>query len=140
MRRLFAILLGFTAAALAAGLTIALLLHGGALKPGDAGWFATWAILTAWSVAGFTVLPFVVAVALAEARGLRSVLWWLALGAALGIAAHGLVAFTGAPDRAAQRLVAFVVAGVVGGLAYWAVAGRNAGTGFARRGRTPTAA
>jgi hypothetical protein len=140
MRRVLSIAIGCTAGALAAGLTIALFLHGAALRPGDAGWFATWTILAAGSVAGFAVLPFAAAVALAETRGLKSVLWWLALGAALGIAAHLLVAFTGDPGRGASRLLAFLAAGVVGGFVYWAVAGRNAGAGSARQGRTTSAA
>lgn len=133
MRRILSILAGCTAAALAAGLTIALSLHGPALQPGDAGWFATWTILAAWSVAKLALLPWLAAAAIAEARGLRSVPWWPALGAIIGFAAERLLPFTGDPERATPRLVAFVAAGVVGGLVYWAVTGRKAGIGVSRQ-------
>jgi hypothetical protein len=125
--RLLLIAAGYGAAVLAAGLAIGLGLHGPALGWSDAGWFAGWTLLAAWSVAGFALLPALAAIALAEKRGVRSLLPWPAFGAVLGLAAHLLLAFTGDPDRAIARLSVFLVAGLVGGTVYWLVAGRRAG-------------
>jgi hypothetical protein len=132
MLRLLSIAAGYGAAALAAGLVIGLGLHGPALGWSDAGWFAGWVLLAALSVAVFALLPSVAAIALAEKRGLRSLLPWSAFGAVLGLAAHVLVAFTGDPAGAAARLSAFGIAGLVAGFVYWIVAGRLSGAGLGR--------
>ena len=129
MPRLLLVAVGYAAAVLAAGLVIGLALHGPALRWGDAGWFATWVLLAAGSVAAVAVLPFAVAVAFAETRGICAPWPWPAFGVALGLAAHGLLRFTGDPADAVARLLAFAAAGCVAGLVYWLVAGRRAGEG-----------
>ncbi len=78
------------------------------------------------------ILPMALAaIAAAEARRWRSWVYWGLVGAAIGICGYWAYRNMGsavAPVMTAGRaLVSFAVMGLLGGLAYWWVAGRNAG-------------
>ena len=77
-------------------------------------------------VAGtFAAIPMLIVVAIAEARGWRSLVVHLAAGAAIGTAT-GLIA-AGASGEALGGMLAGVLAGMLGSVVYWAIAGRRAG-------------
>ena len=83
-------------------------------------------------VSGFALLPAVVVVALTETLNIRSVLAYAIGGAVVGLACYlGLVPFdtdTMRFDGIVRRHLEVVTgAGIVGGLIYWLIAGRNAG-------------
>ena len=83
-------------------------------------------------VSGFALLPAVAIVALTEALNIRSVLAYAIGGAVVGLACYlGLIPFdtdTMRFDGIVRRHLEVVTgAGIVGGLVYWLVAGRNAG-------------
>ena len=72
--------------------------------------------------AAVLAIPTLVAIILAELRGLRSPVFWAAYGGGLGLIATVLAAAFG------MNLPAFIVGGAIGGLVFWAMAGRKAGT------------
>jgi hypothetical protein len=81
---------------------------------------------------GFALLPAVVVVAITEAFNIRSVLAYAIGGAAVGLACYlGLVPFDTDTLRfdgiVRRHLEVMTGAGIVGGLIYWVIAGRNAG-------------
>jgi hypothetical protein len=140
-------LLGFVAAAIAGGCTLALfvttprelaILPAAAL--GDAlastGWLA---LAAATSIALFGAPFALLAAALGEARGFRGAAFY----AAIGVIAAGLAFLTlyvGEPGTApgpasAYALAAFAATGLIAGLAYWLVAGRLAGSAERRATR-----
>lgn len=93
-------------------------------------------------VSGFALLPAVVVVAITEAFAIRSILAYAVGGGAVGLACYlGLVPFDPATMRfdgvIRRHLEIMTGAGIVGGLIYWVVAGRNAGAWRARRGGLP---
>jgi hypothetical protein len=93
-------------------------------------------------VAVFAALPAAVAIIYGESHGYRSLRFYAGAGAATGaISALGWpLLLSGASPRGLQWpsaegaaalgiwIVTLAVAGLVGGLAYWALAGRSAGT------------
>jgi Na+/proline symporter len=83
-------------------------------------------------VSGFALLPAIVIVAITEAFNIRSVLAYALGGAVVGLACYlGLIPFDPATmtfDGIVRRhLEVMSGAGIVGGLIYWVIAGRNAG-------------
>jgi hypothetical protein len=80
-------------------------------------------------IALLALLPAIAVIALAEAFRLRSVVFYAAAGGLLAFAlGHGLGFTSVPPDLALAPLVeAFAASGIVAGLAYWLIAGRDAG-------------
>lgn len=133
---------GYVWACVAAALVLAL----GALGPQWNGFFASFGFQSAhaqsaamWTVVGlgafviFCVgfLPTLLVIVITEGFGLRSIIVYGVIGAALALVmAYGLDfgGFIAAPgsDLAREREV-FAAAGIAGGLVYWLFAGRRAG-------------
>ena len=80
-------------------------------------------------IAMLALLPAIAVIAVAEALRLRSAVFYAAAGGLLALAlCHGLGFTAAAPDVAiAPWIEAFAASGIVAGLAYWLIAGRNAG-------------
>jgi hypothetical protein len=83
-------------------------------------------------VSGFALLPAVAVVVLTEALNIRSVLAYAIGGAVVGLACYlGLIPFDTDAMRfdgiVRRHLEVVTGAGIVGGLIYWLIAGRNAG-------------
>ena len=80
-------------------------------------------------IALLALLPAIAVIAVAEAFRLRSVVFYAAAGGLLAFAlGHGLGFTSMPPDLALAPLVeAFAASGIVAGLAYWLIAGRDAG-------------
>jgi hypothetical protein len=83
-------------------------------------------------VSGFALIPAVAVVTITEAFDVRGVLAYAIGGAAVGLACYlGLVPFDTEAMRfdgiVRRHLEVVTGAGIVGGLIYWLIAGRNAG-------------
>ncbi|HEY0329729.1 MAG TPA: hypothetical protein VGC77_11580 [Rhodopseudomonas sp.] len=83
-------------------------------------------------VSGFALLPALIVVLITEAFSIRSILAYALGGAAVGLACYlGLVPFDPAAMRfdgiVRRHLEIMTGAGIVAGLVYWVIAGRNAG-------------
>jgi hypothetical protein len=83
-------------------------------------------------VSGFALLPAMIVVAITEAFYVRSVLAYAVGGALVGLACYlGLIPFDPATLRfdgiVRRHLEVMTGAGIVAGLIYWMIAGRNAG-------------
>ena len=81
---------------------------------------------------GFALLPALVIVAITELFDVRSALVYAIGGAVVGLACYlGLIPFDPATLRfdgiVRRHLEVMTGAGIVGGLIYWLIAGRNAG-------------
>src|SRR5882724_10987585 len=83
-------------------------------------------------ISGFALLPALIVVAITEAFYIRSVLAYALGGALVGLACYlGLIPFD--PDTmrfdgiVRRHLEVMTGAGIVAGLIYWMIAGRNAG-------------
>jgi hypothetical protein len=134
---LFAILLGLCLAAVAAGLVVVLAVlfpewSELALGPLDETGFTLVLAFGLIFVSGVALVPALIVVALTEAFGIRQPLAYAAGGALSGAACYlGLVPF----DTDTMRFVGIIRrdleimsgAGIIAGLVYWLVAGRNAG-------------
>lgn len=136
--RLFVILIGFFAACLAGGMIVV-----GALLfpefsdlgagPVDQG---TFDILLGFGfifVSGFALLPAMLIVAITEAFYIRSALAYAVGGGLVGLACYlGLVPFDSATLQfegiVRRHLEIMTGAGIVAGVVYWMIAGRNAGS------------
>ena len=93
---------------------------------------AIWAIVAIGApIIGFVAfLPALLIVAVAEGFGWRSVILYAAMGGALALAlSYGidLTGDVGEPDFAREREV-LAASGIAGGLVYWLIAGRKAGS------------
>ncbi len=137
--RFLVIVFGFSIAVFVAGLVGTFGLYRGLESDvGYAAFFAGTAVLAITAAAHTTFVPFVVLVLLAEALRLRSALVYLFAGGA--IAAYAMLAnVVSAIDLGDRRMLVAVAAGIVGGFAYWAVAGRMAGDFRERRYVAPSA-
>jgi hypothetical protein len=90
---------------------------------------------TATFVGGVAAVPAFIAIVIAEIFALRTVIFHLVAGGAIGLAAHLIGPVSEEPiSRADAQL--FLATGCVGGLVYWLVAGRSAGSDR-RVNRTP---
>lgn len=79
---------------------------------------------------GFSFVPALILIILAEARGYRSSLFYCVAGAFLGLAAAGgSLPFSDGRSLPESSLwiATMAGAGIVGGFVYWLLAGRNAG-------------
>jgi hypothetical protein len=125
--------LGFIAACVAAGCMAALGLIGPEyLHIDSSGWYLVGAIPMMFWIATIAFLPATIAIILAECLGWRSALYYLLVGGLIGATAIHLTTQSGALDFADRPNVTLLAAGFVGGFVYWLIAGRLAGTGFAR--------
>ncbi|MDE2061160.1 MAG: hypothetical protein KGJ00_02010 [Bradyrhizobium sp.] len=127
--RLLKIILGYVAAALVAGIMplcgyvlVLRIAYGPMLAPVIAS--AAWTFL---KMAGISLLPAVTVVALAEHFSVRAVFAYVLLGVAvlIGCTVY-LVRYDGLAFNFAV-LSAMTSAGMVAGLVYWRIAGRDAG-------------
>ena len=145
--QLFLILIGYAAATLAASAFIHAIFIGSAGFDGEeARWIAAGSFyvsvpVVALFVGYFAFLPAVVAIGIAEALGARDWLFHAIAGGLVGGSVVALFWYTSGsialppstlgPDpmlRSPMVLLSLLAAGMVGGIAYWAVAGRLAGT------------
>jgi hypothetical protein len=135
--RVFVILFGFFAACLVAGgiVVCAILfpemsaLDTGGLDPDALNILLGFGFIF---VSGFALLPALVIVVITETFDVRSALAYAIGGAVVGLACYlGLIPFDPATLRfdgiVRRHLEVMTGAGIVGGLIYWMIAGRNAG-------------
>src|SRR5450631_2344491 len=135
--RLFVILFGFLAACLVAGIIVvcAVLfpefsdLGNGPIDQGALNIVLGFGFIF---ISGFALLPAMVVVAITEAFYIRGALSYAVGGGVIGLACYlGLVPFD--PDTlrfegiVRRHLEIMTGAGIVAGLVYWMIAGRNAG-------------
>lgn len=147
--RLFAILIGYAAATFAASAFLHVVWSSGAGLGGEASGFVVGSIAVSAGIlavmfANFAFLPAAVFIGLSEIAGWRDWLAYALAGAAVAIlvTAAGRYGIDGTvfldppgPPRPRQglpggpgALAETVAAGLVGGIAYWLVAGRSAGS------------
>jgi hypothetical protein len=136
--RLFAILFGFLFACLAAGMIVvgavlfpefSDLSMGGTIDQSALNVVLGFGFIF---ISGFALLPALIVVLITEAFYIRSVLAYAVGGAVVGAACYlGLVPFDPATlhfDGIVRRHLEIMTgAGIVAGLIYWMIAGRNAG-------------
>jgi hypothetical protein len=135
--RLFAIMFGFLAACLVAGgiVVFALLFPefsdfgAGQINPDAINILLGFGFIF---VSGFALLPALVVVAITEAFYIRGVLTYAVGGAIVGVVGYlSLIPFDPATmqfDGIVRRHLEIMTgAGIVAGLIYWVIAGRNAG-------------
>jgi hypothetical protein len=135
--RLFVILLGFIAASIVAGAIVvgAVLFPAlsdfadGPIDPSALNIVLGFGFIF---VSGFALLPAMIVVAITEAFYVRSALAYAVGGGVVGLACYlGLVPFDPATLRfdgiVRRHLEIMTGAGIVAGLVYWIIAGRNAG-------------
>jgi len=145
--RLFAILFGFFAACLVAGMIVVVAvlfpefsdLGGGPIDPTVLNIVLGFGFIF---VSGFALLPAMLVVAITEAFYIRSVLAYAVGGGLVGLACYlGLVPFDPATLRfdgvVRRHLEIMTGAGIVAGLVYWMIAGRNAGAWRTPRRQSP---
>ena len=135
--RLFVIAIGFLFASIAAGLVVVGMLLFPELSQIADGPIDTDALNIVMGfgfifVSGFALLPALVVMLITEAFSIRSALAYAIGGALVGVACYlGLVPFDPATlhfDGIIRRHLEIMTgAGIVGGMMYWLVAGRNAG-------------
>src|SRR5271168_2315117 len=145
--RLFVIFFGFLAACLVAGMIVI----GAVLFPvlSDLGSGpideSAWNIVLGFGfifVSGFALLPAMIVAAITEAFYVRGALTYAVGGGLIGLACYlGLVPFDPATltfDGIVRRHLEILTgAGIVAGLVYWMIAGRNAGVWRAPRRLPP---
>lgn len=145
--QLFLILIGYAAASLAASAFIHLLFLGSAgFDAEEARWVATGSIfisipVIALFVSYFAFLPAVIAIGIGEVTAARDWLFYAIAGALVGAAVVALFWFNSPAglDEVPEALpghsligspfvlATLIGAGMIGGMAYWAIAGRLAG-------------
>jgi hypothetical protein len=136
MVRIFAVILGYGLACVAASLVFTI----GTLTPQWQDWSslglppaALWAVIAIGGavIAGIAFLPTLLIIALAEAFAWRSILIYGASGAVLALALGYGIDFAGYVGEAgslfAREREVLAAAGISGGFVYWLIAGRNAG-------------
>jgi len=147
--RLFAIFFGFLAASLVAGAIVvgAVLfpefsdLAMGPIDPSVLNILLGFGFIF---VSGFALLPALILVAVTEAFNIRSALAYAVGGGVVGLACYlGLIPFDSATLRfdgiVRRHLEIMTGAGIVAGLVYWMIAGRNAGAWRTRPHRSSRA-
>ncbi|QDL99754.1 hypothetical protein FLL57_21660 [Rhodopseudomonas palustris] len=135
--RLFVIAIGFLFASIAGGLVVVGMLlfpelsqiADGPIDPDALNIMMGFGFIF---VSGFALLPALVVVLITEAFSIRSALAYAIGGALVGVACYlGLVPFDPATlhfDGIIRRHLEIMTgAGIVGGMVYWLIAGRNAG-------------
>jgi hypothetical protein len=135
--RLFAIAFGFLIACLVAGAIVVFAvlfpemsaLDTGVIDPNTINILLGFGFIFA---SGFALLPALIVVAITESFSIRSILAYAIGGGVVGLACYlGLVPFNTTAWRfegiVRRHLEVMTGAGIVGGLIYWMIAGRNAG-------------
>jgi hypothetical protein len=138
LARILRILIGFGLACVAAAMTVVLFVY----APGDVASLREelsvdrlsealyFALLSTPHVAMSAALPALLAAAFAEQRKLAS--WWFYAFAGIATAGAGLLVQHLTVPRVnvlqTYALAAFLTAGLIGGLVYWALSGRHAAT------------
>lgn len=149
--RLLVIVVAFFVAALVAGAVLAVALLFPALNDlalGNIDDGAARIVLTAGLafISGYALLPAILLIAIAEAFSIRTVLYYAVAGAIAGLAIFvslggvdpSLLTVNGFTRRESEIMIG---AGIVGGIAYWLIAGRRAGAAFrAASAQAPQAA
>ena len=128
LRLLFLVPLGYIAAVIAAAIIIVF----GALgypDPEFIGFFAGAVIATTLYVGAASFAPAAIAIAVSEFFRLSSVFYFLAVGGAIGLAAHEVAGFIGVAEFLERRQLLYPAAGFVGGFVYWLIAGPGAHRG-----------
>jgi hypothetical protein len=135
--RLFVILFAFLAACLAAGMIVVVAVLFPEFSdlgtgPVDQGAFNVVLGFGFIFISGFALLPAMLVAAITEAFHIRGALTYAAGGALVGLACYlGLVPFDTDTLRfegiVRRHLEIMTGAGIVAGLIYWMIAGRNAG-------------
>lgn len=132
--RFSAIILGFAAAALSASAFLHVVLIGPgeitAGEPAGAGAYAFSVVFVALLVAYFAFTPAIAAILIGEFMPQRGWLYYSLCGAAISAVVSALVygARMGEAEALADKpLLSFIGAGLIAGMVYWAVCGRNAG-------------
>jgi hypothetical protein len=135
--RLFAILFGFLAASFVGGLIVVIAILFPEFSdlgagPIDQGAFNVLIGFGFIFVSGFALIPALLVALITEAFAIRRVLAYAIGGGVVGLACYlGLVPFD--PETfhfegiVRRHLEIMTGAGIVGGLVYWMIAGRNAG-------------
>lgn len=127
LRLVFLAPLGFICAAIAAATTMAVSLFGFDTSPEFLiPFFATVTATTMWT-GTIAILPAAIAIAVAEAFGWRSVLYYFLAGGIIALIADQVSDLVIEPTFPGRRLVIMLAAGFVGGFTYWLIAGRLAG-------------
>jgi hypothetical protein len=137
IRRLFVILFGFLAACLVAGMIVVVAvlfpefsdLGSGPVDPGALNMVLGFGFIV---ISGFALLPAMIVAAITEAFYVRGGLTYAVGGGLVGLACYlGLVPFDPETLRfdgiVRRHLEIMTGAGIVAGLVYWMIAGRNAG-------------
>ena len=132
--RIFVVLFAFVVASLAASIVLQIGIWvpfwRGALSPDiDQGVFRVMVGVGFFFIALLALLPAIVIIAVAEAFRLRSMLFYAAAGALEALTlCYGIGLIDDAGGLLGAPLAqAFAAAGIVAGLVYWLLAGRNAG-------------
>src|ERR1700722_8705073 len=145
--RLFVILFGFLAACLVAGMIVVGAVLFPELSEFADGPIDQGALNIVWGlgfifISGFALLPAMLLAAITEAFYIRGALSYAIAGGLIGLACYlGLVPFDPATltfDGIVRRHLEILTgAGIVAGLVYWMIAGRNAGAWRKPRRRLP---
>jgi hypothetical protein len=135
--RLFVIFFGFLAACLVAGMIVVFAVLFPEISDLDSGGIDQSAINVVLGfgfifVSGFALLPAMLVVLITEAFYIRGLITYALGGAVVGLACYlGLIPFDPATmhfDGIIRRHLEIMTgAGIVGGVIYWMIAGRNAG-------------
>jgi hypothetical protein len=146
--RLFVILFGFLAACLVAGMIVVFAVLFPALSDLDTGSVDQNAINVVLGfgfifISGFALLPAMLVVLITEAFYIQGALAYALGGAVVGLACYlGLIPFDPGTLRfdgiVRRHLEIMTGAGIVAGMVYWLIAGRNAGAWRAPRGTPPS--
>jgi hypothetical protein len=120
--------IAYVVAVIVSALVIATGLFGAPSDVVDTGYFAGMVFTFTLYVGGFSFLPALLAAVVAEIFRIRSILYDIVVGGALGFAAQQFTGFA-AFEPQGQMLVVLLGAGFAGGLVYWLIAGRLAGIG-----------
>ena len=134
MNRFLTILIGYTAAAAASAAILivyelsAIVSFFGEIPPG----VLLFAALMFFALTGILLLPALAVIAITEALCIRSMRAYVALGVLVlvGLAFYSRVIDLNVPGHRLSDFVVLVImmgAGIVAGLVYWRIAGRNAG-------------
>ncbi|WP_150524242.1 hypothetical protein [Roseibium sediminis] len=77
-------------------------------------------------IMGFSIVPAIFVLALSEAKGIRSVYYYSASGLLVSLVVLEIVSDLATTDG--STLLYFVTSGVFGGVFYWLIAGKHAGS------------
>jgi hypothetical protein len=145
--RLFVIFVAFLAASLVAGMIVVWALLFPELSNLDSGTIdkSAFNVVLGFGfifISGFALLPAMLVVAITEAFYIRGALTYALGGAVVGLACYlSLIPFDPATMRfdgiVRRQLEIMTGAGIVAGMVYWVIAGRNAGAWRAPRDTAP---